>query len=173
MTDTTNALSTALAIRVQDHLGEEEQCLSIVLHAVRQLHASLRGLDGDAMAVALQNESEALRQAQAMQDRRQHFRETAARELGVTPEEFTLSLVARRSAGEFQDGILRQRARLAEMSAEMDRLNRQNAAMICQSLMLMRGIEGRLTGTAPAADSYNAGGAREEAHVGPLIQWGG
>jgi hypothetical protein len=166
-------MTSTLAQRVQRHLSDEEQTLVAVLEAVQQLHHSLRHLDGEALATALQNESAALRAAEGMQSRRQQIRMEAASELGVSPEDFTLGLLATRTTGELQASIVASRQTLTEMSAEMDRLNRQNAAMIQQSMSLMRGIVGRLTGTAASGESYNAGGAREEAHVGSLMQWGG
>jgi hypothetical protein len=62
---------------------------------------------------------------------------------------------------------------LSAMAAEMDVLNRQNAAMIGQSLSIARGVVERLTGVSAVGESYNAAGGRAETYVGPLIQWGG
>lgn len=166
-------VSPQLAERVSEHLGQEEQCLTMVLDAVRQLHTSLRLLDGEALAEALQNESAALREAEAMQRRRQTLSAAAASEMGLAPDQFTLGVLARRTEGPLRQAIVQRRDRLAELSSEMDRLNQQNAAMTLQSLMLIRGVVGRLTKTAAPSESYNASGVRQEAHVGPLVQWGG
>jgi GTP1/Obg family GTP-binding protein len=166
-------ISAGLAERVQEHLSDEERNLVSVLEAVRQLHQSLRDLDGEALAQALQHESTALRDAEAMQQQRQQIRNDAARELGLDPNQCTLGLLARTTSGRLQSSIVESRDKLTSLSAEMDRLNRQNAAMIQQSLMLMRGIVGRLTGTVASGESYNASGGRADAHVGSLVQWGG
>lgn len=172
-TGTNPTITKALAERVQQHLCDEEQMLVAVLESVRQLHKSLRRLDGEALAIALQNETAALRDAEGLQARRKQVRAEAADELGVAPQEFTLGLLAARTTGELHTSISGARQKLKEMSTEMDRLNKQNAAMIQQSLMLMRGIVGRLTGAVASGESYNADGVREEAHVGSLLQWGG
>ena len=74
---------------------------------------------------------------------------------------------------ETREQALQVRNRLTEMSTELARLNRQNAAMIRQSLDLTRGIIGELTGHGPHFDSYNASGKSETGHVGPVMQWGG
>lgn len=172
VTRTGSKISAPLAERVQQHLNDEEESLVSVLEAVRALHQSLRELDGEALSQALQCEAEALRDAEGLQQRRQQIRADAAGELGVKPQDLTLGLLAEQATGELQTSLVESRQKLASMSAEMDRLNRQNAAMIQQSLTLMRGIVNRLTRTV-AADSYNAGGVRDEPHVGSLVQWGG
>jgi len=166
-------ITGGLAARVQSHLSDEERTLQSVLEAVRDLHQSLRQLDGEALAQALQNETAALQAAEQLQRQRQQIRNDAASELGLSPNEFSLGLLAQKTSGTLQAVVVSSRQKLADMSSEMDRLNRQNAAMIQQSLVLMRGIVGRLTRTAAPSESYNAGGAREEAHVGSLVQWGG
>jgi hypothetical protein len=168
-----DSIDDALAGRVSQHLVNEEQTLVAVLEAVRELHLSLRELDGDKLAKALEVETAALRDAEAQQGQRQQFRQEVARELGIAPQDFTLGKLVPRTTGKLQETIVGSRERLSAMSTEVDRLNRQNAAMIQQSLMLMRGIVSRLTRTAGASESYNAGGGRDEAHVGSLLQWGG
>lgn len=170
---TMSTISEALAERVQRHLTEEERTLVAVLESVRELHHSLRQLDGDALALALQSETAALREAEGLQRQRQQFRSETASALGLAPQDVTLGALAAKTSGQLQASVVQTRQKLTDMSAEMDRLNRQNAAMIQQSMMLMRGIVGRLTGTVASGESYNAGGVREEAHVGPLVQWGG
>ncbi len=167
------AITDALAERVKQHLNDEERTLIAVLDAVRDLHQSLRQLDGEALAQALQSETTALRKAEILQPQRQRIRDDAARELGLAPQDFTLGVLVHNTTGSLHATVAESRQKLTEMSVEMDRLNRQNAAMIQQSLMLIRGIVGRLTRTAGSGESYNAGGIREEAHVGSLVEWGG
>lgn len=167
------AISNVLAERVTQHLNDEERNLVAVLDAVRDLHQSLRELDGEALAQALQSETIALRDAEILQPQRKQIRDEAARELGLTSQEFTLGVLVQKTTGSLRATVAESRQKLTEMSVELDRLNRQNAAMIQQSLMLIRGIVSRLTRTAGSGESYNAGGIREEAHVGSLVQWGG
>ncbi len=165
-------ISNELAERMQRHLTEEEQSLVTVLDAVRAVHDSLRNLDGNALADALDSEAAALRKAEVVQARRQQIRVEAAGALGVPPQDVTLSVFAEKTRGPLQKNVVETRQKLAQMSTEMERLNHQNSAMLQQSLSLIRGIVGRLTGTAPG-ETYSAGGAREETHVGSLMQWGG
>lgn len=166
-------ISPAMAERVKVHLDDEERSLVAVLEAVRELHRSLRQLDGAALQQALHMELAALTEAKQLQERRQKLRFDAASELGLSPHEFTLGLLARKSGGELQNSVVASRQKLSEMAAEMDRLNRQNHAMADQSTSIIRGIVSHLTGTAGHGESYNAGGARDEAHVGSLVNWGG
>ncbi len=165
-------ISNELAERMQRHLTDEEQSLVTVLDAVRAVHDSLRNLDGNALADALDSEAAALRKAEVLQARRQQIRVEAAGALGVPPQDVTLSVFAEKTTGLLQTTVVESRQKLAQMSTEMERLNRQNSAMLQQSLSLIRGIVGRLTGTAPG-ETYGAGGTREDTHVGSLMQWGG
>ncbi|MFO1042533.1 MAG: flagellar export chaperone FlgN [Planctomycetaceae bacterium] len=167
------AISPAMAERVKVHLDAEERSLIAVLEAVRELHRSLRQLDGAALQQALQYELAALMEARQMQERRQKLRFDAANELGLSPHEFTLGMLAKKSSGELQQSVVASRQKLSEMAAEMDRLNRQNHAMADQSTAIIRGIVSHLTGTAGQGESYTAGGVRDEAHVGSLVNYGG
>jgi hypothetical protein len=168
-----STITDALAARVQRHLDDEERTLTALLAAVRQLHESLRYVDGEALTEALRSETEALREAERLRPQRQQIRDAAARELGFAPQEFTLGLLVQKTAGNLRAAIAASRQKLTGMSAEMDRLNRLNAAMIQQSLMLIRGTVERLTGTAASGESYGADGSRDETHAGPLVHWGG
>ncbi len=167
------AISPAMAERVKVHLDAEERSLIAVLEAVRELHRSLRQLDGAALQQALQYELAALMEAKQMQERRQKLRFDAANELGLSPHEFTLGMLAKKTSGELQQSVVASRQKLSEMAAEMDRLNRQNHAMADQSTAIIRGIVSHLTGTAGQGESYTAGGVRDEAHVGSLVNYGG
>ena len=167
------AISPAMAERVKVHLDAEERSLIAVLEAVRELHRSLRQLDGAALQQALQYELAALMDAKQMQERRQKLRFDAANELGLSPHEFTLGMLAKKTSGELQQSVVASRQKLSEMAAEMDRLNRQNHAMADQSTAIIRGIVSHLTGTAGQGESYTAGGVRDEAHVGSLVNYGG
>jgi len=167
------AISPAMAERVKVHLDAEERSLIAVLEAVRELHRSLRQLDGAALQQALQYELAALMEAKQMQERRQKLRFDAANELGLSPHEFTLGVLAKKTSGELQQSVAASRQKLSEMAAEMDRLNRQNHAMADQSTAIIRGIVSHLTGTAGQGESYTAGGVPDEAHVGSLVNYGG
>ncbi|MBI5756899.1 MAG: flagellar export chaperone FlgN, partial [Planctomycetales bacterium] len=101
------------------------------------------------------------------------LRAELAVELRVPPEHVTLQALYECTTGEPSAEIRRFRRRFAEISAEVSRLNRQNAAIIRQSLDVTTAILGQLTGTTPDAESYNAAGARDETRFGSVVQWGG
>ncbi len=155
------------------HLRDEEASLAAMLQAVRDVHGALRHLDDDALRQSLEDEARVLRAAEALQQRRRQLRSELSEVLGVPAEETTLRRILSATTGALRETVERCRQSLAEMAAEMNRLNRQNAAMIRQSLSIAHGIIGRLTGTAAVGESYNADGGRDVSHVGSLVQWGG
>ena len=160
------------------HLSAEESSLAAMLHAVQNVHNALRHLNDDQLREALEEESLAIAGASELQQQRWDLRVALAAALGIERDEATLGRVLTVATGALREGALREgvarfRKSLAEMSTELERLNRQNGAMIRQSLSLTRGIIGRLTGQRTAGDTYNAEGNRDEVHVGSLVQWGG
>ncbi len=155
------------------HLHDEEASLVAMLQAVRNVHGALRHLNDDKLRQSLDEEARVLQTADGLQQRRCQLRSELSAVLGVPAEEITLRRIISATTGSLRETVERCRQSLAEMAAEMNRLNRQNAAMIRQSLSITHGILGRLTGTAAVGESYNADGGREEAHVGSLVQWGG
>lgn len=155
------------------HLSAEESSLAAMLHAVQNVHNALRHLNDDQLREALEEESLAIAGASELQQQRWDLRVALAAALGVERDEATLGRVLTVATGALWEGVARFRKSLAEMSTELERLNRQNGAMIRQSLSLTRGIIGRLTGQRTAGDTYNAEGNRDEVHVGSLVQWGG
>ncbi len=155
------------------HLSAEESSLAAMLHAVQNVHNALRHLNDDQLREALEEESLAIAGASELQQQRWDLRVALAAALGVERDEATLGRVLTVATGALREGVARFRKSLAEMSTELERLNRQNGAMIRQSLSLTRGIIGRLTGQRTAGDTYNAEGNRDEVHVGSLVQWGG
>ncbi|MEK6257862.1 MAG: flagellar protein FlgN [Planctomycetota bacterium] len=155
------------------HLHDEEASLVAMLQAVRDVHGALRHLNDDKLRQALEDEARVLKTAEGLQQRRSLLRSELSAVLGVSAEEVTLRRIVAATTGSLRETVEHCRQSLAEMAAEMNRLNRQNAAMIRQSLSITHGIIGRLTGTAAVGESYNADGGRDEAHVGSLVQWGG
>lgn len=166
-------LDGPVAEQLLTHLSAEESSLAAMLHAVQSVHNALRHLNDDQLSEALEEESQAISAAGELQQHRWDLRAALAATLGVEQDEATLGRVLAVTTGALRETVARVRQRLAEMSAELERLNRQNGAMIRQSLSLTRGIIGRLTGQRAAGDTYNAEGNRDEVHVGSLVQWGG
>lgn len=171
--DGTGQIAGPVADHLLTHLHDEEASLSAMLQAVRDVHGALRHLNDDTLRQALEEEARVLKAAETLQRRRSQLRSELSVVLGLPAEETTLRRIVAATTGSLREAVERCRTILAEMAAEMNRLNRQNAAMIQQSLSITHGIIGRLTGAAGVGESYNADGGRDEAHVGSLIQWGG
>lgn len=171
---TTTALPTpADDARIHAHLQNEEQSLAVLLLSVREIRQALIARDGERLTRALESEADSLQLGEVMREKRAAFRRELAEQLRIAPEEITLSrldgCVSEASRGE----LSATRQRLREMSEELARLNRQNAAMIQQTLDLTERIVGQLTGNGPHFTSYNAHGESEATNFGPVLQWGG
>lgn len=160
------------ANRLLQHLTAESDALLAMLNAVRDVHNALKDLDDDALYRSLDVEARELSLSAEMQERRHRLQRELAQLLMVQPQEVTLRRLVQLTTGTARASIEHVWRRLVEMAAEVERLNRQNAAMIAQSLSIARGVLGRLTGSAITNESYNAGGGRAETHTGPVIQWG-
>jgi flagellar biosynthesis/type III secretory pathway chaperone len=165
--------ASAIGERVLTHLREEEQTLAVLLLAVGEIRQALFTRDGERLTQALQAEAESYQVGEAMRQRRTLFREEMAASLQIAPEEVTLSRIDSCVPDELRDEVSAGRQRLQDMSDELLRLNRQNAAMIQQTLQLTERIVNQLTGGGPHFTSYNANGHSEPAHVNSVLHWGG
>lgn len=166
-------IDSPLADLLLDHLSAEKSSLTAMLTAVRDVHYALLVLDDEALKRSLEAESRELNSNTSLQARRRQVQSELAARLQLDPQEITLRRLAKITSGPLQDSINQVLNSLAEMAAEVDRLNRQNAAMIGQSLAVARGVIEQLTGSVATSESYNSIGGRAETHVGPLMQWGG
>jgi hypothetical protein len=160
-------------VRFLAHLREEEQTLAMLLVAVREIRQALLNRDGERLTQALLVEADSFQRSEGMRDKRMAIRQEWAKRLQVTPAEVTLSRMESVVSPEARDELVMCRQRLQEMSEELLQLNRQNGAMIQQTLDLTERIVGQLTDGGSHFTSYNAAGQSESAHVGPLLQWGG
>ncbi len=161
-----------VAEQLLSHLGDESATLAAMLTAVREVHHALIHLDDGALQKSLEAEARELSSSLEIQKRRLQLQADLANVLNMPPQEVTLRRLVTMTSGSLCETIQRVWRSLAEMAAEVDRLNRQNAAMISQSLAIVRGVVERLTGAAAVGESYNAVGVRADTHVGPIIQWG-
>ena len=171
--ETINHSPSAIGDRVLAHLREEEQTLAVLLLAVGEIRQALFTRDGERLTQALQAETDSYQLGEVMRERRTLFREEMANLLQIAPEEITLSRIDSCVPDEARPEVAACRQRLQEMSDELLRLNRQNAAMIQQTLQLTERIVSQLTGGGPHFTSYNANGRNEPARVGSVLHWGG
>lgn len=168
-----NQISTDSSELLLAHLQEEEHALESLLLAVRGVWQALVSRDGTSLTEALQAEAAGLHIGEEMRDKRRRFREFMAERLGTVASDVTLARITQTASPEMQMELNRCRARLTEMSAELAKLNQQNAAMTRQSLDLTRSIISQLTQSGPHFSGYNASGKSDTPHVSPIVQWGG
>ncbi len=161
------------ASRLLSHLGDETASFAAMLEAVRGINMALRKLDDEMLAHWLEAERRELVSILDVQQRRQELQEQLGPQLNLGPRDVTLRRLIQATSGSLREAVERGWRLLSEMSVELDRLNKQNAAMIRLSMSIAKGVVERITGMTSIGESYNAVGAKAETHVGPLIQWGG
>lgn len=166
-------LTAADEARILSHLEDEANVLAIFLSVARELRQALTWRDGERLTQALETEADSLQFGQALRDKRAALRDELAKRLQLAPEEVRLSRLTECVSAKSRATLVASRQRLQEMSDELARLNRQNGAMIRQTLDLTERIVGQLTGSGPHFTAYNAHGETEAANVGPVLQWGG
>lgn len=166
------AIPNPVAAQILSHLGEEQATLQAMLQAVRDVHQALTHLDDGALQTCLEAEARELSSSLAIQSRRLQLQDQLASVLRVRPADVTMNRLVMITSGSLQESIEQIWRSMIEMAAEVDRLNRQNAAIIGQSLAIVRGVVERLTGVSGVNESYNAVGSRAETHVGSILQWG-
>jgi hypothetical protein len=166
------AIAGPAAEQLLNHLCEEKANLEAMLAAVRDVHHALLHLDDGALQQSLENEARQLSTGLAIQSRRQQVQCELATVLHLDPTEVTLDCLVKMTSGSVRESIEKAWTPLIEMAGEVDRLNRQNAALIGQSLSIIRGVVGRLMGVSGVGESYSAKGARAGTHVGSILQWG-
>lgn len=170
--ETVVAIVGPVADQLLEHLENERSSLEAMLTAIRDVHVALRDLNDAALETSLEVEARELASGVALQERRRRLQCDLAEKLRIRPEEVTLRRLMMLASGSVRDSIERIWRSLSEMAMETERLNRQNAAMINQSLSIARNIVEQISGASATSESYGATGVRAETHVGPLIQWG-
>lgn len=166
------AIDEQVAEQLLRHLTAEIEALTAMLNAVRNVHTALRDLDDDALYESLDVEARELAASAAIQERRHRLQNDLARLLSLQPHEVTIRRLVDLTTGTVRQSIEAAWTQLSLMASEIERLNRQNAAMIEQSLSIARGVLSRLTGGGAVNESYTAVGGRAETRTGPVIQWG-
>jgi|GEM_PF-3570178 hypothetical protein len=166
------AIDGPVAQQILVHLVEEKTTLEAMLKAVRDVHHALIHLDDHSLKQSLEIEARELNSSLAIQQRRLQLQGELASVLHLAPQEITLNRLVTMMSGALRESTDQIWKSLIEMANEIDRLNRQNAALIGQSLSIVRGVIERLSGVSGVGESYDASGGRADTHVGPLLQWG-
>ena len=152
-----------------DHLTEEEGLLRETRMVLREIRAALLRQDLDALGDALRHQERVAAESTAMQERRLAMRRGLAKALHHPEETIRLSLVAAQLPEVVRNRLLRWRDRLQRDAAEIDQLNRGNAALILHNLDFQQRLLDALTGDGPGV-SYTLNGTKPEAVRGSLLE---
>lgn len=132
------------------------------------MRAALLSHDQGALDEALTLHQGTVRRGEELRQQRDRFRQEIAHLLGIPAHEVTLSLLRAHLPEEASAAVAAAQARLQEQSAEVERLNRANAALMRSCLDFLQRFFGDLTGR-PAEGRYGPGGVLRETPSGSLI----
>lgn len=159
-----------LAVACIGHLQQEEAMLTSTLEMLRRIRESLVTRDHDALSAALQEQERSQKSAFDLQLAREQIRVRISASLGVSPAEATLHQLALRVSGELQERLASGRRRLAELTNEIDAINRCNAVLVQQSMGLLNQVLYCLTGEEQTSQRYGASGHMATGSPGSVIQ---
>ena len=154
-------------------MRREESVMASLLNTLREVRSALVKNDMEALSVALERQDEASQASEQVRARRSEILQQAAASLGLPPESLTFKKLAESVGGKVGRSLDGVRQRLAKMSAEVDRLNRANAAMVHQAVDVTRQVLAELTQSDLGCDRYDASGEMEAPISGPIIEMGG
>jgi hypothetical protein len=161
---------TALSLACLAHMEQEEAMLGATLDSLRQVRAALLGGDLTALERALDCQVHTARAAGELKMRRVELRKQLGSGLGLDPQSVTLQEVAARVPTDHGQRLARCRERLHQMAAEVDRLNRGNAALVQHSVDFLHQFLVSVTGGEPVGDRYRPSGQIERATCGSLFE---
>jgi hypothetical protein len=170
MNDMTAMSLDKLARTCLSHFAEEEAMLQETLEVLLAVRSALVHGDRDDLSVALASQEHTVRSVQTIHEKRMSVRRIMADLLGVPLRSVTLHLLAERVGGETGDGILDYRRRLTQLTAEVQRIHRANAALIHQSISLLERLLVQLTGGDDGGGRYGPMGVVDSGHGGSMIQ---
>jgi hypothetical protein len=159
----------ALAQVYLKHLDEERVVLETTLRALHQIRVAL--VHGGAMALnrALEEQAEPVRAGARLADRREDLRRELAVLLGIAPEAVTLQGLADLCPPNIRARLLEIRARLHQLAAEVDVVNRGNAVLVNHSLGFLEQLLSGITGSAGSGKRYGPAGAYQQPAWGSLV----
>jgi hypothetical protein len=169
MSDPRHDTST-LSLACLAHMEQEEAMLQATLDSLRQVRAALLGRDLAELERAVERQVHTARAAEELRLRRAELRGQLAVRLGIDAQAVTLQKVAARLPGENGERLARCRERLKCMAAEIDRLNRGNAALVQHSLEFLHQFLLNVTGGAAVGDRYQPSGRVDRALCGSVFE---
>jgi hypothetical protein len=159
-----------LSLTCLAHMEQEEAMLGATLDSLQQVRTALLGGDLSALEQALQSHASTARAADELRLRRGQLRSQLGAALGIEPRKVTLQEVAARLP--LQDGqrLMRCRDRLKQMAAQVERLNRGNAALVQHSMEFLHQFLVSVTGGDAVGDRYHASGRVEKPACGSVFE---
>lgn len=163
-------VAPAIALACLAHMEHEEAMLAGTLESLREVRSAL--LDGDlgALKQALDQQAHTARAAEELRRRRVTARAEWAAAIGVPANAVTLAALAARLPADTAERLDRCRARLKQMAAEVEQLNRGNAALVRHSLEFLHEFFVSVTGGEHVGDRYRPSGALERTACGTLFE---
>jgi hypothetical protein len=162
--------ANALSLACLAHLEQEEAMLGATLDSLKQVRAALVGGDLSALQRAVEYQGHTARAANELKMRRAQLRSQLGAGLGLDPRAVTLQEVSSKLPLANADRIARCRERLHQMAAEVDRLNRGNAALVQYSMDFLHQFLISLTGVDPVGDRYRPSGQIERETCGSVFE---
>ena len=146
---------------------------SATLTSLHQVRAALVSNNLQALRTALEQQCDIAQAGKDLRCKRDLLRQELAAVTGTASESVTVQMLALCLPGERGDRLERCRQRLRQMATEVDQVNRGNATLVWHCLNFMQGLLVAITGGESTGGRYNAGGQRQEAACGSLIQMRG
>ena len=151
------------------HGEQEEAMLAATLQSLRRIRLALTQGDLRALEEALESQAHTARAADELRQRRSELRRHLGAVLRIPPQAVTLQILADRLPADAAEKLGRCRARLRTLAADVDQLNRSNAALVGQSLDFLHRFLVEITG-GQAGQSYTCSGQPRQAECGSMIE---
>jgi hypothetical protein len=152
------------------HLSHEKVLLAAALPVVRAVQVAFSLRRHAALAAALSGHQEVAKLIEEMRLRRQHFREAAARRLGIDPKDTTLARVLAGLPEAARAAIAQGAAQVRRLADELAATNYSVSIFSRIYLDAYRRILRELTNSAASSGRYRPAGGTESLDYRPLIQ---
>lgn len=152
------------------HLRREEEVLRDKRETLRSVRAALVGGPADALDALRESQEEAARATERLRVERDRFRWLAGELLQLPPETVTVRRVVDALPEDERGPVRAAWSRLLDLATEVEKLNRDNAAVIDYCLGFTRSCLLDITGGGRSAGRYGPGGAHLEAPCGSLLE---
>lgn len=162
--------ATTLSLACLAHMQQEEAILAETLDSLRQVRTALREGNLDSLKSALERQGRIAQASAELREGRASLRQEMSTALGIPVQNVTLMVLAARLPGDVADHLASCRARLSNMAAEVDRLNRANAALVGQSLEFLERFFTEITDGDRGGAGYSSRGTARAPLLGSIIE---